>query len=156
MPNQRGNGDTNQMKKTSRVIDKIIIHCSATPPNMDIGVEEIRKWHTEKGWQDIGYHYVIRRNGDFQEGRNVDIVGAHVSGHNTGSIGICLIGGVDANMSAEDNFTQEQWRELRDTLRILKANYPRASTYGHNEFANKACPSFDAQHELREGRLTGT
>ena len=141
------------MKKASRQIDKIIIHCSATPPNMDIGVEEIRKWHKDKGWRDIGYHYVIRRSGEFQGGRDVDIVGAHVQGHNTGSIGLCLIGGVDSGMNAEDNFTQEQWKELIVTLKILKANYPRATIHGHNEFSAKACPSFDVQKELRQGRL---
>lgn len=141
------------MKKTSRPIDKIIIHCSATPPKMDIGVDEIRKWHKDKGWSDIGYHYVIRRNGVFQDGRDIDIVGAHVRGHNTGSIGICMIGGVDEHNDAEDNFTNEQWQELRTTLRILKANYPRATIHGHNEFAPKACPSFDVQAELRNGRL---
>ena len=140
-------------KCTMRPIDRLFIHCSATTPKMDIGVNEIRKWHTNRGFTDIGYHFVIRRDGTIEDGRDIDKVGAHVAGYNTGSIGICMVGGVDAAMKAEDNFTVEQWRSIRNLLRILKADYPKATIHGHNEFANKACPSFDVQKELKEGRL---
>ena len=136
-----------------RPIDRLFIHCSATTPKMDIGVKEIRKWHTDKGWSDIGYHFVIRRDGAIEDGRDIDKVGAHVAGYNTGSIGICMVGGVDAAMKAADNFTVEQWRSIRNLLKILKFDYPKATIHGHNEFANKACPSFDVQKELKEGRL---
>ena len=136
-----------------RPIDRLFIHCSATTPKMDIGVKEIRKWHTNRGFTDIGYHFVIRRDGIIEDGRDIDKVGAHVAGYNTGSIGICMVGGVDAAMKAEDNFTVEQWRSIRNLLRILKADYPKATIHGHNEFANKACPSFDVQKELKDGRL---
>ena len=140
-------------KCTMRPIDRLFIHCSATTPKMDIGVKEIRNWHTNRRFTDIGYHFVIRRDGTIEDGRDIDKVGAHVAGYNTGSIGICMVGGVDAAMKAEDNFTVEQWRSIRNLLRILKADYPKATIHGHNEFANKACPSFDVQKELKEGRL---
>ena len=76
-----------------REINTFIIHCSDTYPDMDIGVEEIRRWHKERGWSDIGYHYVIRRNGKIEEGRNDGIVGAHAKGMNENSLGICMVGG---------------------------------------------------------------
>lgn len=140
-----------------RKIDKIIIHCSATPADLDIGAGDIRKWHMEgNGWSDIGYHLVIKRDGDVEQGRPMDIKGAHVKGHNTGSIGICLVGGVTRTMMPEDNFTKQQWKSLNSVLRILKADYKNATIHGHNEFSpQKACPSFDVQYELREGRLFG-
>ena len=142
---------------TMRKIDKIIIHCSATPPSLDIGAGDIRRWHMEppNNWSDIGYHLVITRDGDVEEGRPMDVTGAHVRGHNKGSIGICLVGGVNNTMMPEDNFTKAQWKSLTSVLRILKADYKNATIHGHNEFSDKACPSFDVQHELREGRLYG-
>jgi N-acetylmuramoyl-L-alanine amidase len=138
-----------------RKIDKIIIHCSATPPSMDIDAKEIDRWHRNKGWSQIGYHFVIKRDGEIQDGRPLELIGAHVKGYNTGSIGICLVGGVEeGNVShAQDNFTDKQWRSLRNLLKICKADYKKATIHGHNEYANKACPSFDVQYELREGRL---
>lgn len=145
-----------KLKKTNRLIDKIIIHCSATQSKMDIGAKEIRQWHKAKGWSDIGYHLCIRRDGTVELGRDINRVGAHVSGHNTGSIGICLIGGVDARMMPESNYTNDQWRSLRNTLRFLKLDYPSASIHGHNEFTKmKACPCFDVPEELRSGELKG-
>ena len=138
-----------------RKIDKIIIHCSATPPSMDIDAKEIDRWHRNKGWSQIGYHFVIKRDGEIQDGRPLELIGAHVKGYNTGSIGICLVGGVEeGNVShAQDNFTDKQWRSLRNLLKICKADYKKATIHGHNEYANKACPSFDVQYELSEGRL---
>lgn len=153
LSSKSGNGSFDKMKKTNRPINKIFIHCSATPPKMDIGADEIRKWHKKRGWSDIGYHYVIRRNGAFELGRDIDLIGAHVKGHNTGSIGVCMVGGVDDNNAAQDNFTGEQWSELITALKVLKKHYPQATIHGHNEFAAKACPSFDVQKELTNGRL---
>jgi N-acetylmuramoyl-L-alanine amidase len=126
-----------------RKIDKIIIHCSATPPSMDIDAKEIDRWHRNKGWSQIGYHFVIKRDGEIQDGRPLELIGAHVKGYNTGSIGICLVGGVEeGNVShAQDNFTDKQWRSLRNLLKICKADYKKATIHGHNEYANKACPS---------------
>lgn len=140
-----------------RKIDKMIIHCSATMPTRDLNAKEIRKWHMEppRNWSDIGYHYVIKRDGEIEDGRPLDKAGAHCYGHNESSIGICLVGGVDETNRAHDNFTKQQWRSLGSLLRVCKADYKSATIHGHNEFAAKACPSFDVQYELQHGRLKG-
>lgn len=127
--------------------DFLIIHCAATPPSMDVGVHEIRQWHMAKGWFDIGYHYVIRRNGTIEKGRPENRPGAHVRGANEVSLGICLVGGVseDNHKIAEDNFTDHQMRSLRDLIVELKSRYPDAGVIGHRDVpgVTKACPSFD-------------
>lgn len=125
--------------------DYLVVHCSATPPDMDIGAAEIRRWHVENnGWRDIGYHFVIRRSGALEAGRAIDDVGAHVAGVNDRSIGVCLVGGVDASNKPADNFTAAQRITLDAVLRMLVKAYPGAVVRGHRDFANKACPSFDA------------
>ena len=133
-----------------RNITKIIIHCAATRPSMDIGAKEIREWHTKgNGWADIGYHGVIRRDGTLESGRPMDQPGAHTSGHNANSIGICLVGGVKGDgKTPEANFTPEQWATLRRVVLDLRKKHPSATVHGHNEFAAKACPSFDVQKWL--------
>jgi len=127
----------------------IVLHCSATRPNMDIGVKDIRRWHQAKGWDDVGYHYVIRRNGRVEKGRAEQDVGAHVARYNASSLGICLVGGVNQNdfTKPENNFTAEQWTALRDLLAVLIRKYPDAKVLGHRDFpgVNKACPCFDAR-----------
>lgn len=125
--------------------DYLIVHCAATPPDMDIGAAEIRRWHTENnGWRDIGYHLVIRRSGSLEVGRQLDDTGAHTAGMNSRSVGICLIGGVDDKGQPADNFTAAQRVTLDAALRMLVKAYPGAVVRGHRDFANKACPSFDA------------
>lgn len=133
-----------------RNITKIIIHCAATRPSMDIGAKEIREWHTKgNGWADIGYHGVIRRDGTLESGRPMDQPGAHTSGYNANSIGICLVGGVkEDGKTPEANFTPEQWATLRRVVLDLRKKHPNATIHGHNEFAAKACPSFDVQKWL--------
>lgn len=134
-----------------RKIDKIIIHCSATKPSMDVGVKEINQWHKQRGWDSIGYHYVIRRNGQIEKGRDESIAGAHCRGYNQSSIGICYVGGVaEDGKTPEDTRTEEQKRALVQLVRTLKRKYPMATIHGHNEFAKKACPSFDVQKWLTE------
>lgn len=130
-----------------RDINKIIIHCAATRPSMDIGAKEIRQWHVrDNHWADIGYHGVIRRDGTFESGRSLDTPGAHTSGHNKNSIGICLVGGVaEDGKTPENNFTPAQWETLERTVRELLKKFPNATVHGHNEFAQKACPSFDVR-----------
>jgi len=124
--------------------DWLIVHCAATRPNTDIGAREIRQWHVrDNGWRDIGYHMVIRRSGALEPGRDLDDVGAHVAGHNSNSIGICLVGGVGADNKPESNFTPPQWATLEIVLRMLSRIYPAAKVRGHRDFAAKACPSFD-------------
>jgi hypothetical protein len=138
-----------------RQINAIIIHCSATHDGMDIGAKEIKRWHTDpkpkgNGWADIGYHHVIRRNGLVEMGRPEEQVGAHVSNHNSDSIGICLVGGIDRSGKTENNFTAPQWSSLERLVRSLKVMYPKATVHGHREFAAKDCPSFDVQAWIKE------
>lgn len=131
-----------------RAINKIIIHCSATPEGRDVKTETIRAWHLKRGWSDIGYHYVIELDGSICEGRPLERTGAHCKGHNTGSIGICYVGGVDEEMHPKDTRTDEQKSALHSLLFDLTDNFPKATVHGHNEFSSKACPSFNVQTEL--------
>lgn len=128
-----------------RKINKAFIHCSATPEGKEYSVETIRSWHKKKGWSDIGYHYVISLDGVLQEGRPIEKVGAHARGHNVGSIGVCYIGGVDANNDPKDTMTEAQETCMVNLLQSLKEQYPDITFHGHNEVANKACPSFNVQ-----------
>lgn len=133
--------------------DYIIVHCAATPPSLDIGAETIRKWHTDpkpqgRGWSDIGYHFVIKRDGTIENGRDIAVSGAHVRGKNNVSVGICMVGGVSEKKRAQNNFTDEQFESLKKLLKALKLVYPNAEIAGHNEFARKACPSFNVKEWL--------
>lgn len=134
----------------------LVVHCAATRPSMDVGKAEIRKWHPQRGFFDIGYHYVIRRDGTLEKGREDTRPGAHVSGFNGKSLGICLVGGVtehDVNV-AENNFTPQQFHELRFLLKKLKAVYPNAQIVGHRDLnKGKACPSFDVKEWLANNPL---
>lgn len=129
-----------------RKTDYIAIHCADTPAHLNIGVKEIRGWHLQKGWKDVGYHFVIRRDGTVETGRPLNAIGSHVAGYNTESIGICLVGGQGANGTAEDNFTVQQKFSLELVVRGLKKVYPNAIVQGHRDFpgVTKACPSFNA------------
>ena len=131
-----------------RKIDKIIIHCSATPEGRDVKTETIRKWHLDRGWSDIGYHYVIELDGSLHVGRPIERTGAHCKGHNTGSIGVCYVGGVDQDMKPKDTRTDAQRSALHSLLFDLTDNFDAATIHGHNEFSSKACPSFDVQKDL--------
>ena len=137
-----------------RIIEKVIIHCSATPPSMDIGVEDIRQWHINRGWRDVGYHFVIRRDGTIEEGRHVDEIGAHARGHNLRSIGICYVGGVDADLEPQDNRTPEQIEAMWELLFSIELVHGKLDILGHCDLpgVTKACPSFDVKEWLRNGR----
>ena len=131
-----------------RHINEIILHCSYTPPSMDIGVDEIRNWHVNgNGWDDIGYHFVIGRNGGIDKGRPVDIQGAHVFGHNTHSIGVCMIGGMAEDEKTPDtNYTRWQWEALEALIDNLKEEMGDLRVTGHRDYdAGKECPCFDAK-----------
>ena len=135
-----------------RNIDTIIVHCAATRPRWGEGQpvewkrDQIDAWHRDRGWNGIGYHYVIDRDGATATGRPVEAVGAHVKGHNAGSIGICLIGGHGsaATDAFADNYTPEQDAALRALIDDLKGRFPSITKVaGHNDFTTaKACPGF--------------
>lgn len=133
-----------------RQINKIILHCAATPEGKHFTVEDIRRWHMQgNGWSDIGYHYVIYLDGSIHEGRPLEKIGAHTIGENKNSIGICYIGGVAADgKTPKDTRTAEQRAALIALVKELKVEYPDATIHGHNEFAPKACPSFNVKDEL--------
>ncbi|WP_202932364.1 N-acetylmuramoyl-L-alanine amidase [Vreelandella alkaliphila] len=125
----------------------LTIHCAATTAAMDIGVAEIREWHLARGFRDVGYHYVIRRDGTLERGRPENQTGAHVGGYNSGNLGICMVGGVASDgRTPEDNFTEAQWAELDRLLTELHGRYPEAIIMGHNGFPGhetRGCPCFD-------------
>lgn len=139
------NANTKDRIKT----DFIAIHCSATSEKQNFGAADIDKWHRSKGWACIGYHYVIKRDGTLEEGRKETQIGAHVADWNAVSLGICLIGGIDADdhTKAEDNYTDAQWETLKKLLKELKVRYPKAKIQGHRDFPHvaKACPCFDVK-----------
>ncbi len=132
-----------------RKINKIVIHCTATPEGREHNVADIRRWHLKRGFSDIGYHYLIHIDGKIEVGRPLHRIGAHTSGENTGSIGVCYVGGMDKDMKkAKDTRTQAQKDSLVKLLHELIYKYNKDMTiHGHNEFANKACPSFNVQEE---------
>lgn len=128
------------------MINKIVIHCADTFADMDIGAKEIDQWHRQRGWSQIGYHYVIRRSGEIEKGRPENTPGAHVAGHNTGSIGICLVGGKARGRENPCNFTRQQWAALENLVRILTLEYSQAEVTGHTDLdAGKSCPTFNVK-----------
>lgn len=118
---------------------------------MNIGADVIRRWHLNRGFRDIGYHYVIRRDGVVETGRPLEQVGAHAKPWNTGSIGICMVGGIDRRGKPESNFTVKQWAALPRQVRKLLNQYPGVSVIGHRDVpgVKKACPSFDVKTWLK-------
>ena len=126
-----------------RSIDKIIVHCSATREGQHVTVQQIRQWHQQRNFADIGYHYVIYLDGTVHKGRPIEKPGAHCKGHNAHSIGICYVGGLDRQGKPKDTRTPAQKAALLSLLKELKKQYPKATIHGHCEFANKACPCFN-------------
>ncbi len=134
-------------------INLLVIHCSATQPDVDVGAKEIRGWHKARGWRDIGYHYVITRLGLVEKGRDLDgdgdvedEQGAHAAGFNKNSLSICLVGGVDKNNKPESNFTRNQWRCLENLVNDIRDRHSLSikQVVGHRDLpgVQKACPSF--------------
>jgi N-acetylmuramoyl-L-alanine amidase len=131
-----------------RKIEKIILHCAATPEGRDVKTETIKSWHVKgNGWSDIGYHFVIELDGAVKNGRPLHRSGAHTKGHNATSIGICYVGGIDKDKKPKDTRTDAQRKAMDQLVADLKMDHPTATIHGHNEFAAKACPSFDVQKE---------
>lgn len=150
------------VKKSKRSITDIIIHCTATKAWQDLTADDIRRMHKDKGWSDIGYHYVIRRDGTTENGRDVDIMGAHVAGYNEHSIGVVYVGGLDSKGNPTDTRTENQKNALLLLLMDLRRLYPNARIRGHRDYSPdkngdgiispdewlKACPCFDATLEF--------
>jgi N-acetylmuramoyl-L-alanine amidase len=135
-----------------RELKRIIVHMSYTPPQMDIGVNEMRKWHTDppprgRGWKDIGYHYVDRRSGIIEIGRDINRIGAHTLGHNNDSIGIVMVGGKHPTKDeVEVNFTSAQWRSLERLVKDLMLQYETITDIsGHKDNTATKCPGFDVK-----------
>jgi len=142
-----------------RKINEIIVHCSATREGKSFKAADIDRWHKERGFgatyggkkYHIGYHYVINLDGTVEVGRPEALTGAHCKGHNAHSIGVCYIGGLDADgKTAKDTRTSAQKSALAALLKRLRSEYPTASIHGHRDFAAKACPSFDATEEYKD------
>ena len=152
-----------RLKKSKRTITDIVIHCTATRAWQDYSADDIRRMHKAQGWADIGYHYVVRLDGTIEPGRDVDKIGAHVSGHNANSIGVVYVGGLDNQGKAKDTRTENQKNALLNLLLDLRQLYPNARISGHRDFSPdlngngtiepwewiKECPCFDAKSEYR-------
>jgi len=136
------------MVKDMREIKKIIVHCADTPEGREVKTEEIKRWHTEeRGWSDIGYHWVVELDGSVHQGRDEAVNGAHCRGHNSDSIGICYVGGADSEGNPKDTRTEGQKDSLTTLIREILDRHPEAEVFGHRDFSEKACPSFDAKTE---------
>lgn len=140
---------------TSRNINHIIYHCAATPEGKHFTVKDITAWHKQRGWNRCGYHFVILLDGTIQAGCPIGQIGIHTKGKNTGSVGIGYIGGMTRNMkSAKDTRTPAQVASSKWLISHLCTLFPITRINGHNQFAAKACPSFDMRKDVL-GNLKG-
>lgn len=149
--------------KARAVTNYIVVHCSASQAHVDLTAADIRRMHKNNGWMDIGYHFVIRRDGTIELGRPHNVVGSHVKGFNSESVGVCLIGGINAKGRGEFNYTPEQMAALQTVLDNLKGVYPGAEILGHRDLSPdkngdgkitsvdwlKECPCFDVRDWLK-------
>ena len=136
-----------------RTINEIILHCSATPEGRHHTVDDIRRWHLKMGFKDVGYHFVVYLDGSIHQGRHLDLAGAHTAGHNAHSIGVCYIGGCDRNLKPKDTRTPQQRQAMINLCRELLERFPQATLHGHNEYAKKACPSFDVKQWAAQNNM---
>lgn len=133
-----------RVKAINRPIEEIIIHCSATKAGVDYKADDIDNWHRDRGFEGIGYHYVIDLDGTIELGRDLRRAGAHTKEHNYDSIGICYIGGIDSNGGFADTRTEAQKKTLRNLLQVLLSVWPNAHISGHRDWTKgKECPCFD-------------
>ena len=134
------------------LITHLTIHCAATPEGRDVRAEQLTQWDKAKFGQ-TSYHWVVELDGSIHRTLRDDQLGAHVGGHNTGNVGICYVGGMDASMhNPKDTRTDAQKKSLLTLIRTYKARYPGLVIRGHRDWpgVNKACPSFDVGAWLRE------
>lgn len=146
-----------------RKIEYIVLHCSATKAGQNVTTADIEKWHKARGFRKIGYHHVIYLDGSIHKGREISEVGAHVTGNNSNSIGICYVGGLDAAGKPADTRTPEQRASMLYLLQSLREQFPGAKICGHRDFSPdlngngivepweymKACPCFNAGTEYK-------
>lgn len=134
-----------------RRINEIIIHCTATPEGSDVSVADIDRCHRERGFIEIGYHFVVMADGRIETGRNIEAAGAHCLGHNPNSVGVAYVGGLARDCKTpKDTRTEAQKKALRELVAKLRVQFPGATVHGHNEFAKKACPCFDVRKEFSD------
>ena len=132
-----------------RKLDRIILHCTATPEGRHVDVDTIRVWHKARGWSDVGYHFVIYLDGSVHAGRAVEKTGAHVAGHNATTIGVVYVGGTDAAGKAKDTMNAAQETAFVNLVKHLRDEYGPLTLHGHNEYAAKACPSFIVKDKFK-------
>ncbi len=132
---------------TRKRTDFIVVHCTATPEGKPFTAKDVDRWHREKGWNGIGYHFVVLLDGNIEAGRPANAVGAHVEGYNSNSIGVVYVGGVDAKGKSKDTRTPAQKRALELLVKDLVERYPGATVQGHRDFpgVKKDCPCFDTK-----------
>ena len=130
-----------------RKIDRIILHCSATQEGKDFNAKDIDRWHRERGWSGIGYHYVIKLDGTIEVGRDINKIGSHCKGYNKDSIGICYIGGLDKKGNPKDTRTIQQKASMSLLIERLRKRFPNAKLFGHCDLSNKNCPCIPTLHE---------
>ena len=128
-----------------RELKRIILHCTATQLGQKVDVAQIDKWHKDRGWSGIGYHYVLYLDGTIATGRDIRKQGAHAKGQNHDSVGVAYVGGLDNNLLPQDTMTMEQEMAFLHLVNSLRVVFGELSVHGHNEYSSKACPSFDVQ-----------
>ena len=147
-----------------RELNTFVVHCSATRSSQDIDVNQIREMHLQRGWSDIGYHFVIKRDGTLEVGRPISRAGAHVKGHNANSVGVCLVGGLNEETGKpENNFTKAQFDQLEELIETFLQVYPSIEKVcGHRDLSPdldgdgvveqhewlKQCPCFDVREKF--------
>lgn len=131
-----------------RKISELIWHCTATPEGREVSATEIDQWHKDRGWSGIGYHKVVHLDGSVSEGRPESKIGSHVAGRNTGTLGYVYVGGLAKDgKTPKDTRTPAQKATMRRLTQEAVAKYGLTKVSGHREYANKACPCFDAKAE---------
>ena len=132
-----------------RKLDRIILHCTATPEGRHVDVDTIRVWHKARGWSDVGYHFIIYIDGSVHAGRAMEKTGAHVAGHNATTIGVVYVGGTDAAGKPKDTMNAAQETAFVNLVKHLRDEYGPLTLHGHNEYASKACPSFIVKDKFK-------
>lgn len=138
--------------KIKREIDRIVVHCSATKEGQDFSAKDIDRWHRDRGFNKIGYHFVVKLNGEIEIGRGINEVGAHAAGYNSKSIGVCYVGGLDGRGKPADTRTEEQKDSMMWLMKkLIELPSRKPIILGHRDLpnVNKACPCFDAKEEYR-------